>query len=216
MFIWARDNPGRRLRSIEKALPVLQQAGAKQEEVNTLAGLGGAYSTLSRFDKAAEILEQALSIARQSKNRQGESAILNNLGQTYENLGKYDEAMSAFNQALQINREIKDRPGESACLSNLGICLYEPRATQRSRKIYEAALAISREIKDRSGEASGLGDLGVASVAQGEYPERGRLPGAGLGDFSRTWQRGRRSLRAEQSQRGVRKAGSIRKAICGS
>ena len=57
----------------EKALPILQQAGAQEEEANALAGLGGAYSMLSRFDKAAEILEQALTLARQTKNRQAES-----------------------------------------------------------------------------------------------------------------------------------------------
>ena len=91
----------------EKALPVLHQAGVPEEEVNALAGLGGAYSMLSRFDKAAEILGQALPLARQSRNQQAEGAILNNLGQTFENLNQYDQAMSAFNQALTIERAIK-------------------------------------------------------------------------------------------------------------
>ena len=110
----------RRSKYFEKALPILRQAGAQEDEANALAGLGGAYTMLSRFDKAVEILEQALTLARQTKNRQAEGAILNNLGQTYEGLGKYDKAASTLNEALAIKREIKDRPGESACLSNLG------------------------------------------------------------------------------------------------
>ena len=114
----------RRSKSIEKALLILQEAGAQEEEANALAGLGGAYSMLSRFDKAAEILEQALKLARRLKIGIVEVAILNNLGQTYENQANYDKAASTLNQALAIFRELKDRRRRSYVPDQSRRCLY--------------------------------------------------------------------------------------------
>ena len=163
-------------KTAEPAIDKLQQALAVWRELNestwvawSLSNIGGANSSLGRYEKALEYDEQALAVYRELKNRAGEGNSLNDLGGVYYRLSRYEKAIEYLEQALVISREVKDRAGEGIALNNLGIANYGMSRYEKAIEYHEQALVISREVNDWDSEARALNSLGIAYRNLGRY-----------------------------------------------
>nr|MBA3571742.1 tetratricopeptide repeat protein [Pyrinomonadaceae bacterium] len=163
-------------KTAEPAIDKLQQALAVWRELNestwvawSLSNIGGANSSLGRYEKALEYDEQALAIYRELENRAGEGNSLNDLGGVYYRLSRYEKAIEYLEQALVISREVKDRAGEGIALNNLGIANYGMSRYEKAIEYHEQALVISREVNDWDSEARALNSLGIAYRNLGRY-----------------------------------------------
>ncbi|MBA3711341.1 MAG: CHAT domain-containing protein [Pyrinomonadaceae bacterium] len=172
----AKDLRTQGRKTAEPAIDKLQQALAVWRELNestwvawSLSNIGGANSSLGRYEKALEYDEQALAIYRELKNRAGEGNSLNDLGGVYYRLSRYEKAIEYHEQALVISREVKDRAGEGIALNNLGIANYGMSRYEKAIEYHEQALVISREVNDWDSEARALNSLGIAYRKLGRY-----------------------------------------------
>src|SRR5438874_105053 len=92
----------------------------RKHAASDLNNIGGAYDSLSRYEKALKYYQEALVIHREIKDRAGEATTLNNMGGLYDSLSRSEEALKYYQEALAIEREFKDRDGEATTLNNIG------------------------------------------------------------------------------------------------
>ena len=140
-------------------------------QINILNELGGAYFSLSEYNRAIEFFQQALEISQKIGERNGEGFSLNNLGTAYYSLGQYQQAIQFHQQSLEIKKEIGDRHGEASSLGNLGTAYGSLGQYQQAIQFYQQSLDIYREIGDRDGEANFLNNLGLAYGSLGQYQQ---------------------------------------------
>ncbi|HEX5718574.1 MAG TPA: tetratricopeptide repeat protein, partial [Thermoanaerobaculia bacterium] len=92
----------------EEALPLWREVGDRQQEVETLNGLGAVHWLLGETGKAVSVYDRALSLALDSGDLRGEALARNNLALAYRDLGDSKKALQLFRESLRLWEELKD------------------------------------------------------------------------------------------------------------
>ena len=90
----------------QQLLTIQREIGDRNGEANSVAGLGGTYTSLRQYQQAIDCYQQLLTIQREIGDRKGEAQSLQNLAQLYHLTGRIKEGYAAASQATQIQQEL--------------------------------------------------------------------------------------------------------------
>jgi len=161
----------------DEAMRWLEQAQAKFEDIDNLAGLGQVLhykGTMAvqqgDYENAQTFYSQSLSIRQQIGDQQQAAYLLGNMGIVARRQGKSIEARSLYEESLLLRRELGDRWGVANSLNNLGNLLLDQGEFSIARQQLEEAVALQREVGDRGMLGISLHTLGNVARAQQDYP----------------------------------------------
>ncbi len=168
-----REGYQQALDKYQQALKIYQELGLRQEEVEILVYIGGAYSGISEKETALNYLQQALGKTQGLKPLY-KASILGYIGLIYTSLGRLDDAITYLEKTeLIFLQQKKIEVDELALLASS----YQSIATVYNRKgepikafdYLNKALKIYRDrLKSLDGEASVLEDIGFIHSLRGE------------------------------------------------
>ena len=166
--------------SLEKSLPLWQQANFKTGEVISQNELGQMYLTLGATDQAEYFYNKALIQAQSLGNRGNIAGIEHNLAQVKLASGDLKGALaledSAFQHWQSLIHDLGDRAtpdlvrGQAAGLNNLAFMQVQNKQLNLAQENYQKALTIWQQLGDKNGEASSLNNLGYLAFLRGDLP----------------------------------------------
>ncbi|WP_237269970.1 CHAT domain-containing tetratricopeptide repeat protein [Synechocystis sp. CACIAM 05] len=166
--------------SLEKSLPLWQQANFKTGEVISQNELGQMYLTLGATTQAEYFYNKALAQAQSLGNRGNIAGIEHNLAQVKLASGDLKGALaleeSAFQHWQGLIHDLGDRVtpdlvrGQAAGLNNLAFMQVQNKQLNLAQENYQKALIIWQQLGDKNGEASSLNNLGYLAFLQGDVP----------------------------------------------
>ena len=135
------------LGSLQKALPLLHQAGELGKEATALTALQGIFMTRGETGEALRYLTQALALSRQAGDSYAEANALYNLANIQKLRGELQQALESLENALIINRRLGDRRGEFSSLYGLGSIYHDLGELDKAREKYEQALTLAETLE---------------------------------------------------------------------
>ncbi|MBE9202860.1 CHAT domain-containing protein [Synechocystis salina LEGE 06099] len=166
--------------SLERSLPLWQEANFKTGEVISHNELGQMYLTLGATAQAEYFYNKALEQAQSLGNRGNIAGIEHNLAQVKFTSGDIKGALaleeSAFQHWQSLINDLGDRAtpdlrrGQAAGLNNLAFMQVQNQQLNGAKENYQKALIIWQQLGDKNGEASSLNNLGYLAFLQGDLP----------------------------------------------
>ncbi len=166
--------------SLEKSLPLWQQANFKTGEVISQNELGQMYLILGATAQAEYFYNKALEQAQSLGNLGNIAGIEHNLAQVKLASGDLKGALaleeSAFRHWQSLIHDLGDRAtpdlvrGQAAGLNNLAFMQVQNQQLNAAEENYQKALIIWQQLGDKNGEASSLNNLGYLAFLQGDLP----------------------------------------------
>ncbi len=123
-----------------QALPLLHEAGDRNNEAIVLGNIGNANDELGDHQKALDFLNRALEVFRQLGDRDGEAYALNTIGSVYHKSGEQQKSLEYFNQALPIWRFVGARQSLAETMANIGEVYQGLGEKQKALEYYNQAL----------------------------------------------------------------------------
>jgi predicted ATPase/Tfp pilus assembly protein PilF len=154
---------------VERSLPVLRQAGKRQEIAVALAYLGKTYDRIGKYDQARGCLQESLALFREIGDRVGSTVTLNGLGMLANSEGRYDEARGFFEECLAIFNETGYQKGVANMLSNLGTSYLRHGNYEQAKPCYEKAFEAAKAAGEDLIIAVTLSGLGSISRIMSAY-----------------------------------------------
>lgn len=179
------------LNSFNQARSLLQTAGNRSAEAETLNQISLVYNELGEKQLALDSLNQALKLQRAAKDRAREAFTLRAIGGIHNSLGEPQKALDFLNQALELQRQVNDRPQTAVTLKDIADVYSSLGDYQLSVDTYTQALKIFNEIGDRTSKGQTLDNIGSTYRLAGdnqkalEYYSQALLIWREQGDFFR-------------------------------
>ena len=137
---------------IEEALPYLEKALTRSEQMEDTAGmsqdslnLAEAYIQGHDLLTALDLLESALPLARAASDKRCEGFILQNMGRVYD-VDDAEQAATYYEQALMLFGETKDQYGKALTSCIFGALRARQGEIGEASMLLQAGVAYLREI----------------------------------------------------------------------
>lgn len=138
----ARKEPGRAIRSLERAIKGFGQLGNWRYVLVTRFDVGTVYYDQGRYDEARARFDEAQAQFHQMGDRRWEAMAVTMLGKLDHVQGQHEEALKRFEQALSQFRDLGDRRWEATTLYDLGNALHASGQVDSARSAWSKALDI--------------------------------------------------------------------------
>ncbi|TFG71362.1 MAG: tetratricopeptide repeat protein [Anaerolineales bacterium] len=148
---------------------MVQNAGQRRIEAETLHILGGVWHNLGNSGKGMVCYEQALRICREIGDQKREGDALRQVGWALLFHFNWSESEKYVRQALNVSREMGRRGDEAWALLCLGIIAYNQGQYTRARDSFDQSLDICRVVRDRYYESEALYNLGILTTDLVDY-----------------------------------------------
>ena len=166
---WTRSDLAAAKSAFEKALPLFQQAGARQGEANCIHRLGDVELARCDYAAARSSFETALSLFGKIGDALGEANGIARLGEIAHALSDYAAARSAFEKALPLYQRIGEVLGEANCVLWLGKVALVESEYAAAKIAFDKAGTLYRQFGSVVGEANCILGLGEVAQARNEY-----------------------------------------------
>ena len=124
----------------ERALVLLRELNASQEEAITLLNLGGVYAATNKPSDAIQAFQQSLTIGQKLGDTTTILSALERLSVVYTQVGAFPAALNALQQAVSQAETDKDQLGAAIFLSRMGELQELTRDFDQARVAYERSL----------------------------------------------------------------------------
>ncbi len=156
------DQPVRALAYGRDALVLLDALPDPATRAATLAEMGWAYMTMSRYDSAVAYAERGRDVAAAAGARAEEARALSNLGTIAQRRGDPDAAIALFGRALEIQRASGTLTDVATSLNNLGFVYGSDLAEyEHALELHAEALHIRERLGDSTAIALSLNNIGI-------------------------------------------------------
>jgi tetratricopeptide (TPR) repeat protein len=159
--------PDLALASLQQALSLLREIGAKKEAGDTLIDLGQRYEDQDKHDLALQNFKEALQIERDAGDERYQALCLNNIGNADFAKGEYADALTYFQQALDLRQKLNNPAEIAETLSNVGEAMAKTGQYDKAVEDHLRAMDLERKAGDKRGAASDSASLGVLFGYQG-------------------------------------------------
>jgi diguanylate cyclase (GGDEF)-like protein len=137
------------LELFQKAVTLLESAGADQLLSHALINLSDAFTRVRRPREALAAIERALPLLRRFQSRRAEWVALINAGLARISLGRIDEAKRDLNQVMALLERTGALSNQADVLREFGVALAEAGDAAGALELYHRERKISAEVRDR-------------------------------------------------------------------
>jgi ATP/maltotriose-dependent transcriptional regulator MalT/DNA-binding SARP family transcriptional activator len=133
---------------LEQSMALCKVLKDKQNMTRLFLGLGVAYMSAGRYERALTYCKRALDHYQQTGNIVRQAELLNNMGVIYHLRGDYERAASTLEAALTCTRQSKYARFEAIVLCSIGDLYTDLDALEAAKPAYHQAREIVRRIDD--------------------------------------------------------------------
>jgi tetratricopeptide (TPR) repeat protein len=158
----------------QQALPLLQEAGRRFEEIAKqgsnkaaegmaticLADKGQCLVALGRYDEAAAAYQENIRQAEQQKDQRQVAVGKSQLGTVRFEQQRYPDALEAYMEAREIFSRLNEPGTVANAWHNIGLVHEKASQPEAAEEAYNKSLAIEVRLGNEAGQASTLGQLG--------------------------------------------------------
>jgi tetratricopeptide (TPR) repeat protein len=158
----------------QQALPLLQEAGRRFEEIAKqgsnkaaegmaticLADKGQCLVALGRYDEAAAAYQENIRQAEQQKDQRQVAVGKSQLGTVRFEQQRYPDALEAYMEAREIFSRLNEPGTVANAWHNIGLVHEKESQPEAAEEAYNKSLAIEVRLGNEAGQASTLGQLG--------------------------------------------------------
>ncbi|HEX6715777.1 MAG TPA: CHAT domain-containing tetratricopeptide repeat protein [Pyrinomonadaceae bacterium] len=158
------------LTTYQKALALTNEEADLPSHIDSLNGVGSAYTQIERCEKAQPFLERAITLSRQNMYVLGEAYGLLILSDC-ENYSDHSLALQTAQRSLQLWQSINDKWGIARSLTVIGHYQLAQNDLDGASRSHQAALTLWRELNLVDQEAESLIYLGFIEYRKGAWEE---------------------------------------------
>jgi CHAT domain-containing protein len=162
------NQPQDALATYRDALEITKPAPDPATNIDSLNGLGAAYSLLSKCDEAQTHLRRAIKLSEQTGYVAGKAEALLTLSEC-QNYGDHALALRTAEESLALSKSINNRSAIARAYSAVGHYQLAQNNLEEATQSHEAALSLWRELKLANEEAEALIHLGFIEYRKGAW-----------------------------------------------
>jgi tetratricopeptide (TPR) repeat protein len=156
---WMRGNSILGRKTLEQAIPRLQESEQKKDILDSLDMQSDLLYEADEFEAAVDVTKKLLDLSQEAGDRRMKANALAELAMIHCELKQMTEALQHARDALDIRQEIGDRRGECGSLNVLGHILTRMRIVDEGKQFHLRALSIAEAMEDSVGILSAVRQL---------------------------------------------------------